>query len=91
MDGFKVACIFAKVEFVRYMSNMCTVRLLLELSCIMVGLGIEFGSYFVSLEPINTRALPCNHARTWRLVWVVVWPRWCLYAGVAAVYREERP
>jgi hypothetical protein len=23
MDGFKMACIFAKVEFVRYASNMC--------------------------------------------------------------------
>ena len=54
MDGFKVACIFAKVEFVRYVSNMCTIRLRLKLSCNMVGLGIEFGSYFVSLGPINT-------------------------------------
>ena len=65
MDDFKVACIFVKVEFVGYMSNMCTVRLRLELSCNMVGLGIEFGSYFVSLGPINMRALPCNRETTW--------------------------
>ena len=31
MDGFKVAGIFAKVEFVGYVSNMCTVRLQLDL------------------------------------------------------------
>ena len=37
MDGFKVACIFAKVEFVEYVSNMCTVRLRLELSYNLVG------------------------------------------------------
>ena len=33
------------------------VRLRLELCCNMVGLGIELGSYFVSLGPINMRAL----------------------------------
>jgi hypothetical protein len=32
-DDFKVVSIFIKVEFVRYMSNMCTVRLRLDLSC----------------------------------------------------------
>ena len=31
MDGFKVAGIFAKVEFVRYVSNMCMIRLQLDL------------------------------------------------------------
>jgi hypothetical protein len=25
MNDFKMACIFAKVEFVRYVSNMCTI------------------------------------------------------------------
>jgi len=25
MDDFKMSCIFAKVEFVRYVSNMCTI------------------------------------------------------------------
>jgi hypothetical protein len=34
MDGFKMACIFAKVEFVRYVSNMCTILVTLNLSCI---------------------------------------------------------
>ena len=62
MDGFKLACIFAKVEFVEYVSNMCTVRLRLELS--YGRLGIEFESYFVSLGPINMRALPCNRETT---------------------------
>ena len=51
MDNFKVECIFANVEFVGYMSNMCTVQLRLELS--YGRLGIEFESYFVSLGPIN--------------------------------------
>ena len=69
------------------MSNMCTVQLRLELSCNMIGLGIEFGSYFVSLEPINMRALSCNRETAWRLVW----PRWCPDASVAAVYGEKRP
>ena len=32
-------------------------------------LGIEFGSYFVSLGPINMRALPCNRDMIWWLVW----------------------
>ena len=91
MDGFKVACIFAKVEFVGYVSNKCTIRLRLELSCNMVGLGIEFGSYFVSLGPINMRALPCTREMIWRLVWAAALPRWCPDAGVAAVYGEERP
>ena len=91
MDDFKVACIFVKVEFVGYMSNMCTVRLRLELSCNMVGLGIEFGSYFVSLGPINMRVLPCNSEMTWRLVWAAALPRWCPDAGVAVVFGEERP
>ena len=90
MDGLKMTCIFAKVEFVGYVSNMCTVRLRLELSCNMVGLGIEFGSYFVSLGPINMRALPCNRETTWRLVWVAAWPWWCPDAGIADVYGEER-
>ena len=91
MDGLKMTCIFAKVEFVGYVSNMCTVRLRLELSCNFGRLGIEFESYFVSLGPINMRALPCNRETIWRLVWAAAWPRWCPNAGVAAVYREERP
>jgi hypothetical protein len=37
MDKLKVACIFAKVEIVKYVSNMCTVRLQLDLSCNLVG------------------------------------------------------
>ena len=65
MDSFKVPCIFTKVEFVGYVSNMCTVRLRLELSCKFGRLVIEFGSYFVSLGPINMRALPYNHETTW--------------------------
>jgi len=69
MDGFKVVCIFAKVEFVGYVSNMCTIRLRLELCCNFGRLGIEFGSYFVSLGPINMRALPCNRDMIWWLVW----------------------
>ena len=36
---------------------MCTVRLRLELRCKFGRLGIEFESYFVSLEPINMREL----------------------------------
>ena len=64
MNGFKVACIFAKVEFVGYVSNMCTVWLRLELSCNFCRLGIEFGSYFISLGLINMRALPCNRETT---------------------------
>ena len=91
MDGFKVACIFAKVEFVRYVSNMCTVRLQLELSCNYGRLGVEFESYFISLGTINMRALPCNSETTWRLVWAAAWPRRCPDAGVTAVYGEERP
>jgi len=40
------------------MCRICVqVRLRLELCCNMVGLGIELGSYFVSLGPINMRAL----------------------------------
>ena len=54
-------------------------------------LGIEFELYFVSLGPINMRALPCNHETTWWLVWAVAWPRWRPDADVAAVYGEERP
>ena len=91
MNSFNVACIFVKVKFVGYVSNMYIVRLRLELSCNMVGLGIEFGSYFVSLGPINMRALSCNRETTWRLVWAAALPRWCPDAGVAAVYGEERP
>jgi hypothetical protein len=34
MDDFNMACIFAKVEFVRYVSNMCTIWLCYDLSCI---------------------------------------------------------
>jgi hypothetical protein len=86
MDGFKVAYIFAKVEFVRYISNMCTVRLRLKLSFNYDRLGIEFESLFVSLGPINMRVLPCNSETTWRLVWVAAWLRWC-----SNVYGEERP
>jgi hypothetical protein len=37
MDKLKVVCIFAKVEIVRYVSNMCTVQLQFDLSCILVG------------------------------------------------------
>jgi hypothetical protein len=37
MDKPKVACIFAKVGIVRYVSKMCTVLLQLELSCNLVG------------------------------------------------------
>jgi hypothetical protein len=37
MDKLKVACKFAKVEIVRYVSNMCTVRLQLDLSYNLVG------------------------------------------------------
>ena len=44
---------------------MCTVRLRLELSCKFDRLGVEFGSYFVSLGSINRRALPCNREMTW--------------------------
>ena len=76
---------------VGYVSNMYTVRLRLELSCNMVGLGTEFGSYLVSLRPINMMALPCNRETTWRLVWAAAWPRWCPDAGVAAIDGEERP
>ena len=74
MDGFKVACIFAKLEFVGYVSNICTVRLRLKLSCKFGRLEIEFGSYFISLGPINMRALLCNREMTWRLVWAAAWP-----------------
>jgi len=35
MDDFKMACIFAKVEFVRYVFNICTVLVTLDMSCIM--------------------------------------------------------
>jgi len=35
MDDFKVACIFAKVEFVGYVLNTCIAWLQLELSCNM--------------------------------------------------------
>ena len=70
---------------------MCTVRLRLELSCNIVGLGIEFESYFVSLMLINIRAQPYNRETTWRLVWAAVLPRWCPDADVAADYGEERP
>ena len=38
-------------------------------------LGIEFELYFVSLGPINMRALLCNRETTWRLVWAAAWPR----------------
>jgi len=31
MDDLRVACIFAKVEFVRYESNMCTVMIMIGL------------------------------------------------------------
>ena len=88
-----MACIFAKVEFVGYVSNMCTVWLRLELSCKFGRLGIEFGLYFVSLGPINMRELPCNRETTWRFVWAAA-------GGVAAVVPgcrcscclwEERP
>ena len=34
MEASKLACIFVKVEFVRFVPNMCTVRLRLDLSCI---------------------------------------------------------
>ena len=88
MDDFNI---FAKVEFVGYVSNMCTVQLRLELSCNFGRLGTEFESYFVSLGPINMRALPCNWETTWRLVWAAALPRWCPDAGIAAVYGEERP
>jgi len=46
-------------------------------------LRIEFGSYFVSLGPINMRALPCNRETTWAAT-----PQWCPDAGVAADYEE---
>ena len=36
MDSFKVACIFTKVEFIGYVSNMCIVWLQLDLSCNLV-------------------------------------------------------
>ena len=69
---------------------MCIIQLQLELRCNFGRLGIEFGSYFVSLGSINIRALPCNREMTWRLVWAAALPRWCPGAGVAAVYEEER-
>jgi hypothetical protein len=37
MDKLKVACIFTKVEILRYVLNMYTIRLQLDLSCNLVG------------------------------------------------------
>jgi hypothetical protein len=37
MNKLKVACIFAEVEIVKYVSNMCTVQLQLDLSSNLVG------------------------------------------------------
>ena len=72
--------------YVGYVSNMCTVQLRLELSCNFGRLEIEFESYFVSLGPINMRALPYNRETTWRLVWGAALPCWCSDGGVATVY-----
>ena len=44
---------------------MCIIQLQLELRCNFGRLGIEFGSYFVSLGPINMRALPYNRETAW--------------------------
>jgi len=44
MDDFKMACIFSKVEFVRYVSNMCTVLVTLHLSCIRGRIELESNS-----------------------------------------------
>jgi len=44
MDYFKMACIFTKVEFVRYVSNMCTVLVTLHLSCIRGRIELESNS-----------------------------------------------
>ena len=70
----------------KYVYSLVTI----ELESLFGRLGIEFGSYFVSLGPINMRALPCNRETTWRLVWEVALPWRCSDAGVAAVYGEER-
>jgi hypothetical protein len=37
MDKLKVVWIFAKVEIVRYVLNMCTIWLQLDLSCNLLG------------------------------------------------------